>query len=55
MRPCDDFYRKLLDASAGYRLLDHGEERKLESFGGIILDRPAPQATGLRMAPERWG
>ncbi|HSA33062.1 MAG TPA: class I SAM-dependent methyltransferase [bacterium] len=37
-----------------YALLDHGEGRKLESFGGVIIDRPAPHAVGPRRRPERW-
>ncbi|HNT28420.1 MAG TPA: class I SAM-dependent methyltransferase [bacterium] len=41
--------------SEAYALLDHGEGRKLESFGGVILDRPAPQATGPRRYPKAWG
>ena len=28
----------------GYRLIDSGNGRKLEQFGGIIVDRPEPQA-----------
>ena len=32
----------------GYRLLDFGHGRKLESFGGRILDRPSPAAEGQR-------
>lgn len=38
----------------GYALLDHGGGRKLESFGGVIIDRPAPHAVGPRRRPERW-
>ncbi len=37
-----------------YRLLDHGDGRRLESFGGIILDRPAPQSVGPQLAPALW-
>jgi 23S rRNA (cytosine1962-C5)-methyltransferase len=38
----------------GYELLDCGEERKLERFGTVILDRPSPQAIWPRMTPESW-
>lgn len=37
-----------------YRLLDHGDGRRLESFGGIVLDRPAPQAAAPKRAPDLW-
>ncbi|WP_353620921.1 class I SAM-dependent methyltransferase [Rhodopirellula sp. JC639] len=32
----------------GYRLLDFGQGRKLESFGGRLVDRPCPAADGNR-------
>ncbi|WP_231743767.1 class I SAM-dependent methyltransferase [Stieleria neptunia] len=39
----------------GYRLLDFGQGRKLESFGGRILDRPSPAADGGRKHhPDLW-
>ncbi|MDT8405554.1 class I SAM-dependent methyltransferase [Sulfuriflexus sp.] len=31
-----------------YALLDFGQGRKLERFGGVVIDRPAPQASGPR-------
>jgi 23S rRNA (cytosine1962-C5)-methyltransferase len=38
-----------------YELIDFGEGRKLERFGGWVLDRPAPSAVGLKKAkPHRW-
>jgi len=38
-----------------YELLDFGEGRKLERFGGIVLNRPSPAAEGLAKArPEMW-
>jgi 23S rRNA (cytosine1962-C5)-methyltransferase len=37
-----------------YTLLDSGEGRKLEQFGGIILDRPDPQALWLKHTPQLW-
>jgi 23S rRNA (cytosine1962-C5)-methyltransferase len=37
-----------MDASSGdYELLDFGDGRKLERFGGVILDRPSPAAEGV--------
>ena len=33
---------------ADYELVDFGDGRKLERFGGWLFDRPAPQATGNR-------
>jgi 23S rRNA (cytosine1962-C5)-methyltransferase len=38
-----------------YELIDFGEGRKLERFGGWVLDRPAPAAAGMRRAkPQAW-
>lgn len=38
-----------------YDLLDFGDGRKLERFGGVTLDRPAPAAEGTRVAsPQLW-
>ena len=38
-----------------YALLDAGEGRRLERFGGIVLDRPAPAADGVpRRRPDTW-
>jgi 23S rRNA (cytosine1962-C5)-methyltransferase len=38
-----------------YELLDFGGGRKLERFGPVVVDRPAPAAEGARMAhPELW-
>ncbi len=37
-----------------YELLDSGDERKLERFGEVILDRPAPQALWPRRNPSGW-
>jgi len=34
-------------ANAQYELLDFGNRRKLESFGGIIVDRPCPAAQNV--------
>jgi 23S rRNA (cytosine1962-C5)-methyltransferase len=44
------------DASIGdYELLDFGDGRKLELFGGIVLDRPCPAAERARKrTPEAW-
>ncbi len=39
-----------------YELLDFGGGRKLERFGPLVLDRPAPAADGLPISqPELWG
>ena len=38
-----------------YELVDLGVRRKLERFGALTIDRPAPGADGFRMAPDRWG
>ncbi len=37
-----------------YALLDCGAGRRLEAFGPLILDRPAPTANQARMDPTRW-
>lgn len=38
-----------------YELLDCGDGRKLERFGQILLDRPAPQSIWpARLPPSRW-
>lgn len=38
----------------GYALLDAGDGRRLERFGTLVLDRPAPGAVAPRQAPPRW-
>ncbi len=40
--------------SVGYELLDAGVLRRLERFGALTLDRPAPAANGFRLAPDAW-
>ncbi len=43
------------DGCADYRLLDSGNGRKLERFGGIVVDRPEPQALWRRhLDPRHW-
>uniref|UniRef100_UPI003BAD1684 class I SAM-dependent methyltransferase n=1 Tax=Stappia sp. TaxID=1870903 RepID=UPI003BAD1684 len=38
-----------------YALLDFGHGRKLERYGGIVVDRPEPQAMGRpRLSEGRW-
>lgn len=37
-----------------YELLDFGEGRRLERFGGWILDRPCPAAQGQIAHPDLW-
>ncbi|MES2208944.1 MAG: class I SAM-dependent rRNA methyltransferase [Chloroflexota bacterium] len=39
---------------AEYRLLDCGLGRRLEAFGDLVVDRPAPTADQPRRAPARW-
>jgi 23S rRNA (cytosine1962-C5)-methyltransferase len=44
-----------VDANAvGYELLDAGVRRKLERFGPLTIDRPAPGADGFRLTPSAW-
>lgn len=39
----------------GYRLIDCGNGRRLESFGGVICDRSAPMALGRKsLSREVW-
>lgn len=35
-------------------LVDFGEGRRLEQFGGVLVDRPHPAATGLRLSGAAW-
>jgi 23S rRNA (cytosine1962-C5)-methyltransferase len=44
----------LADSAIGYELLDAGVRRRLERFGGLTIDRPAPGADGFRLAPDAW-
>lgn len=37
-----------------YELIDLGCGRRLERFGDLVLDRVAPAATGVPLAPQRW-
>ncbi len=40
---------------ADYALIDSGDGRKLERYGGIVVDRPEPQAFWRKSLPEgRW-
>lgn len=41
-------------SDAGYELIDAGVMRKLERFGPLTIDRPAPGADGFRLAPAAW-
>lgn len=42
-------------AASGYRLVDFGEGRKLESFAGRLIDRPSPAAQGWpKHRQELW-
>ncbi len=39
----------------GYKLIDFGGGRKLELFGGRLIDRPSPAAEGFEpVMPARW-
>lgn len=43
------------DVWPDYELIDFGEGRKLERFGTLIFDRPAPAAIGARkQCPHAW-
>ena len=39
---------------SGYELLDAGEGRRLERFGGLVVDRPAPMAEEPPRDPSAW-
>jgi 23S rRNA (cytosine1962-C5)-methyltransferase len=38
----------------GYELLDAGDGRRLERFGDVVVDRPAPSAAEARRDPAAW-
>jgi len=38
----------------GYELLDAGVGRRLERFGALVVDRPAPAASEFRLATGLW-
>ncbi len=42
------------DTTAGYELIDFGRGRKLERFGGVIVDRPCPAAALPRRSEKEW-
>jgi len=45
----------MLTPSLNYELLDFGDGRKLERFGGVVVNRPCPAAEGVAKArPELW-
>ena len=44
-----------MDETAGYQLIDCGRGRRLEAFGQLVVDRPAPMADGSRGGSARWG
>jgi 23S rRNA (cytosine1962-C5)-methyltransferase len=37
-----------------YELIDFGRGRKLESFGGFVVNRPCPAASGKVSLPDAW-
>lgn len=44
-----------MEPGGGYALLDAGDGRRLERFGSMVLDRPAPAAAGIgRRDPHAW-
>ena len=43
-----------MDRPDGYELLDAGDGRRLERFGALIVDRPAPMAEEPRRDPPAW-
>jgi 23S rRNA (cytosine1962-C5)-methyltransferase len=43
-----------MTTDVGYELLDAGVRRRLERFGSLTIDRPAPGADGFRLAPGAW-
>jgi 23S rRNA (cytosine1962-C5)-methyltransferase len=42
------------DAQSAYELIDAGDGRRLERFGDVVLDRPAPGAVTQRGDPAAW-
>ncbi len=44
----------ITETSAGYELLDSGDNMKLERFGEVIVARPETQAVWLKRDPEAW-
>ena len=47
--------RKMAWRADQYELIDFGAGRKLEAFGGILVDRPCPAALGSsRCLPDEW-
>lgn len=40
--------------SGGYELIDVGDGRRLERFGGLVVDRPAPMAEDTPRDPPAW-
>jgi len=40
--------------TTGYELLDAGDGRRLERFGDLVVDRPAPDAVEPRRDPPAW-
>jgi 23S rRNA (cytosine1962-C5)-methyltransferase len=44
-----------MTADSQYELLDFGDGRKLERFGGVVLNRPCPTADGVaKSQPDLW-
>lgn len=48
-------WKNEVSAGSGYRLVDFGDGRKLEWFGGRLLDRPSLAAEGVgKLRPDLW-
>lgn len=43
-----------MEDATRYRLLDCGRWRRLETFGRLVIDRPAPMADGNRRGSGQW-
>jgi 23S rRNA (cytosine1962-C5)-methyltransferase len=43
-----------VDVGEGYELIDAGDGRRLERFGAVVVDRPAPTADEARRDPAVW-
>jgi 23S rRNA (cytosine1962-C5)-methyltransferase len=41
-------------APSPYELVDAGDDRRLERFGAVVVDRPAPTALAPRREPSAW-
>ena len=51
---CADGYRDRVQPATDYSLVDAGGWRRLERFGAVMIDRPAPGAAEPARRPEAW-